>query len=98
MSFAVTAVVATAATVYSAYQSYQGVKAQEKAADQARVQAERQAVEADRAFNRVNQKRPNIAGIAAANRLAAQPSTMLTGAGGVSTSGTPLGSTSLLGS
>lgn len=98
MSFAVTAVVATAATVYSAYNSYQAMKDQKSAAAAAQRQAERQAVEADRAFNRVNQKRPNIAGIAAANRLAAQPSTMLTGAGGVSTSGTPLGSTSLLGS
>lgn len=87
-----------------AVQYDQGVKqrkAQGDAMRQAKQQADAQAKEADRAFNRQNQKSPDIAAMLSANRLAAKSggsSTLLTGPTGVDPNQLMLGKNTLLGS
>lgn len=78
-------------------QAEKAADAQQEAARVALKQSEDAAKTADQQFNKLNQKKPNIAGLAAANLPGANP-TMLSGGTGVSTSGMPLGNNSLLGS
>lgn len=109
MSFAVTAVVATVATTaYSIYNGQQQAKAQAKAAQQAQANADRQAALADQQFNSANQKKPNVAGLLAANSgggggpgagggTPGVAGTMLTGPAGVDLGTLNLGKSTLLG-
>jgi type II secretory pathway pseudopilin PulG len=90
-----------AASGASVYQGQKAQKAQRRAANQATMQAEMQQRQAEREFNRANQKRPNIAALAARNRAMSGGGvggTFLTGTMGAPTSGGMLGRTSLLGS
>lgn len=99
MSLAITAVALTTSAIqYDA--------ARDAASDQRRVQAENKrraqeaARKADEEFNRLNMKKPNIAGIMAQNAQASAGgvgSTMLTGPAGVGLSNSILGKTTLLG-
>lgn len=84
--------------------SYDSSKAQAKATKKASAQAadaaNAQATQAERAYNKANAKKPDIAGIDAANQLEASGgtgSTMLTGPGGVDPTSLSLGKTTLLG-
>lgn len=97
----IAAVVSTAAAGATVVQGQQAAKAQKRAAGQAVSQAEQQQRQAEREFNRANQKRPNIAAFAARNRAMGQGGpggTFLTGTMGAPVSGGMLGRTSLLGS
>jgi type II secretory pathway pseudopilin PulG len=98
-AIAAAAAVATAGATVA--QGRQAQRAQRKAADQATMQAEMQQSQAEREFNRANQKRPNIAALAARNRAMSGGGvggTFLTGTMGAPTSSGMLGRTSLLGS
>lgn len=98
LTAAIASVATSAATVY---QGARAQKAQKRAANQAASQAEQQQLQAEREFNRANQKRPNIAALAARNRAMGQGGpggTFLTGTMGAPVSGGMLGRTSLLGS
>jgi type II secretory pathway pseudopilin PulG len=99
---ALTAAIASVATAgASIYQGQQSARAQRRAANQATMQAEMQQSQAEREFNRANQKRPNIAALAARNRAMSGGGvggTFLTGTMGAPTSSGMLGRTSLLGS
>ena len=73
---------------------------QKTAAEQATVQADKQATMAEQANNRANAKSPDIGAMLSSNQLAAkggQSSTMLTGPQGVDTSQLNLGKNTLLG-
>lgn len=97
MSGAVTAI-AVGALAVSAYSSHQQASAQKKAQNQAVAQAEKQQKQAEREFNRANQKKPDLAGIMQNNRRAGEAgSTMLTGSQGVDPGGLSLGKSTLLG-
>lgn len=104
MSGAVTAVVATAAVVGTAvaYKNGQDQKqAAEHAAQQARSNAKKQALAADEASNRANQKRANAGeAIDAAIQAgkAGMSGTMLTGPQGIDPNLLNLGKNTLLGS
>lgn len=101
MSLAVTAVAAVAGTMaYSAYTSNQASKRQAAAQRDAKVQAEKQAVQAERDFNRANAKKPNVGAIVVGNQqagLAGQAGTMLTGPTGIDPTKLELGKNTLLG-
>lgn len=102
MSGALTAavVVAAGATAYSAYTQNIASKRQESAQRDATAQAEKQAVQAEREFNRSNAKKPNAGAALAANQqaaLAGNAGTMLTGPGGVDPSTLQIGKNTLLG-
>jgi archaellin len=95
------AIASVAASGASIYQGQKAQKAQRRAANQATMQAEMQQSQAEREFNRANQKRPNIAALAARNRAMSGGGvggTFLTGTMGAPTSSGMLGRTSLLGS
>jgi uncharacterized FAD-dependent dehydrogenase len=95
------ATASVAASGASVYQGQKAQKAQRRAANQATMQAEMQHRQAEREFNRANQKRPNIAALAARNRAMSGGGvggTFLTGTMGAPTSSGMLGRTSLLGS
>jgi type II secretory pathway pseudopilin PulG len=97
----IAAVASTAAAGATVYQGQQAAKAQKRAANQATMQAEMQQSQAEREFNRANQKRPNVAALAARNRAMSGGGvggTFLTGTMGAPTSSGMLGRTSLLGS
>jgi hypothetical protein len=82
------------------HQGEQARKAQNHANDAAKIAADKATTEADQAFNRANQKKPNVAGMAAdtlAGASAGVGSTLLTGAQGVDPSGLMLGKKTLLG-
>jgi regulator of protease activity HflC (stomatin/prohibitin superfamily) len=75
-------------------------KAQEKAQAEQRRRAQEAARKADEEFNRLNMKKPNLAGIMAGNQQASAGgvgSTMLTGPGGVNMTNSILGKATLLG-
>jgi hypothetical protein len=104
MSGAVTlSTIATAAAIGTAYSIYSGERAsnaQEKAQNQARANADRQAAAADQAFNRANQKQPDASAILSASGQAGRPgasSTMLTGPAGITPDMLNLGKNTLLG-
>lgn len=86
---------------YGTYrQGQQALEAQQRAEEEAKRQAREQAARAERDFNRLNQKKPDLAALFSANAGAASAgagSTMLTGPSGVDMSTTKLGKTSLLG-
>lgn len=102
MSLAITAfalTVTAGAIQYDA--SRDAAKDQRRAQDAAAAAAKEAARKADEEFNRLNMKKPNIAGIMAQNAQASAGgvgSTMLTGPGGVGLSNSILGKTTLLGS
>ena len=93
---------ATAAnTAYTAYSGNQAARRQKTAARAAATQAEAAQRQSEREFNRMNQKRPNVAAMMTANRAAGSGGiggTFLTGTGGAPATGGMLGRTSLLGS
>ena len=99
----VTAIVAGSAVLGAASARSQGKKAakQQKAAQAANeASAAREANRAEQAYNKANQRMPDIASIMAGNRAAAGQglgATFLTGAGGVKPGGMQLGGSSLLG-
>lgn len=70
--------------------------AESVAADQATAMRA-QAAEAERQFNAINRKKPNIFGITSSNRSPIAGSTMLTGAQGINPANLMLGKTTLLG-
>lgn len=75
------------------YQGEQARKAQSRAAEQARS-------DADQAYNKANPKKPDVAGMLAANKQAAgggPGGTLLTGALGVNPDDLTLGKATLLG-
>lgn len=91
VSFTVAAVTAT--TAAQLYQGEKARKAQNKAMDQARA-------DADQAFNRANPKKPDAAAMLYGNQQAGSGgagSTMLTGPQGTDPNGLSLGKTTLLG-
>lgn len=84
----------------SAASSYKAGQEQKKANEAAVQAAKEQSSLNDQAMNKANAKKPNYAGIAAANAAAASGgigSTMLTGAQGVQSSQLSLGKSSMLG-
>ncbi len=102
MSFAVTAVVVGVGV--GGYMQYDAAKdaakAQERAQAEQRRRAQEAARKADEEFNRLNMKKPNLAGIMAGNQQASAGgvgSTMLTGPGGVNMTNSILGKATLLG-
>lgn len=103
MSGATTAVLAAAAvagTVISYVNGQEQKKAAENAARQAQANADRQARQADEAFNRANQKKPDTSAILAAAQQAGKAGasgTMLTGPQGVDVNALSLGKNTLLG-
>lgn len=101
MSLAIAAVTAVTSTMaYSAYTSNQASKRQAAAQREATAQAEKQAVQAEREFNRANAKKPNVGAIVASNQQAAlsgQAGTMLTGPTGIDPTKLELGKNTLLG-
>ena len=104
MSLAVTAVAGVAGVAgtmaYSAYTSNQASKRQAAAQREATTQAEKQAAQAEREFNRANAKKPNVGAIVAANQqasLTGQAGTMLTGPQGIDPTKLELGKNTLLG-
>lgn len=83
------------------YNGYRAAKAQEDAARRAAKQAEAARIQADREFNRLNQKQPNVAALQDRNRAAGKGGiggTFLTGAQGAPVSQGMLGRTTILGS
>ena len=101
MSLAITAVVLNVATGAIQYdQARDAARDQRRAQDAAAAKAKEAARKADEEFNRLNMKKPNIAGIMAQNAQSSAGgvgSTMLTGPGGVGLSNSILGKTTLLG-
>ena len=103
MSLAIVAATAFTANVTGIPQYLQQKEAlsDQRAAEQrAAQQAREQAAKAERDFNRLNQKKPNLASMLDGNAAYAAGgvgSTMLTGPQGADMSGMRLGRTSLLG-
>jgi hypothetical protein len=101
MSFIVAAVTTMAiGTAYSIYSGERAADAQKKANAQAVKQASDAAAAADRATNRANPKRPDLAAMLTGNAAAAkggQSGTMLTGPAGVDPNALALSKTTLLG-
>lgn len=102
MSFAVSAAVIGGLTLVQNYTQGEEAKKRQDAAQQlARQQAETAARDADMAFNRANQKKPNVQGIMDQNKAAGMGgagSTMLTGPMGIDPTLLTLGRNTLLGS
>lgn len=97
---AATAVAVAGSPAYTAYTSNKASKRQQGAQREAVAQAERQAVQAERDFNRANAKKPNVGAIVAANQqasLTGQAGTMLTGPQGIDPTKLELGRNTLLG-
>jgi hypothetical protein len=95
------AIATTASTASSIYSGNQAARRQKTAARAAATQAEAAQRQSEREFNRMNQKRPNVAAMMTANRAAGSggvSGTFLTGTGGAPATGGMLGRTSLLGS
>lgn len=100
MAFTALATAAVASTGYSIYAGEKARKANKKAAGQARLDAEAAATAADRQYNKLNQKAPDIAALYKRNQgMGSQGvgGTFLTGAGGAPVSGGMLGRSTLLG-
>lgn len=82
------------------YSSNKAAKTQKRAMEQSAAQAEQARIQADREFNRANQKTPNVAALYRRNKAAGGAGvsgTFLTGAGGAPVSAGMLGRTTLLG-
>ena len=99
----VTAIVAGSA-ILGAGSSYvsgkKAAKAQKRAQAANEQSAARESQRAEQAYNKANQRMPDIASLMAGNRAAAGQglgATFLTGAGGVKPGGMQLGGSSLLG-
>jgi hypothetical protein len=101
MSFAVTAAVtAVVGTTYSIYAGERAADQQKKAQREASAAAQKQAKQADQAFNAANKKKPNIDAMLSSNQAAGNMgvgSTMLTGPGGIDNNMLTLGKNTLLG-
>ena len=94
------AVAAAVGTAYSIYSGEKARKANKRAATQARTDAEAAARSADQAYNRQNQKQPNIAALLQKNQAMGSKGyggTFLTGTGGAAPSSGMLGRSTLLG-
>lgn len=93
-----------AGTAYAANQmktQEEALNRQNAAQQQAKQQAEKVAADADMAFNRANQKKPNVQSIMDSNKAAGMGgagSTMLTGPLGIDPTLLTLGRNTLLGS
>jgi len=107
MAFGISATTWIAAALGTAYIADQkktqeeALNRQNSAQQQARQQAEKAATDADMAFNRANQKKPNVQRIMDQNQSAGMGgagSTMLTGPLGIDPSLLTLGRNTLLGS
>jgi hypothetical protein len=100
MSGAITAA-AVIGTAYSVYSGERAASEQKKAQAEARTSAQKQATQADQAFNAVNKKKPNVDAMLANNQAAGDMggggATMLTGPTGVDQAGLTLGKNTLLG-
>lgn len=97
---AATAVAVAGSPTYTAYTSNKASKRQQGAQREAVAQAEKQAAQAEREFNRANAKKPNVGAIVAGNQqagLAGQAGTMLTGPTGIDPTKLELGRNTLLG-
>ena len=95
------AIATGAAAVNSYTQGEEAKKRQESAQQQAKQAAEKTAADADMAFNRANQKKPNVQSIMDQNKAAGMGgagSTMLTGPLGIDPTMLTLGRNTLLGS
>ncbi|MHB1368644.1 MAG: hypothetical protein ACYCW7_00355 [Pseudomonadaceae bacterium] len=94
------AAAAVAGTVIAYNNGQEQKKAAEKASQQALAASNKQAAQADQAFNRANQKRPDSGAILSATQQAGKAGasgTMLTGPQGVDPSALNLGKSTLLG-
>lgn len=97
---AVMAIGALAGAGASVYTGQQQAAATKKASAAATANADKTAREAERERNRVNARKPNVAGLIAANQQSAQSGasgTMLTGPSGVDPNTLSLGKNTLLG-
>lgn len=98
---AITAGIAAAVgTTYSIYSGEKARKANKQATTQAKADAQKAATQADRDFNKLNQKAPNIAALMKRNKDAGSQGvggTYLTGAGGAAPTPGMLGRSTLLG-
>lgn len=99
---AVSAIVAAgvAGAGATAYAANKQAKTQKRAQRQAARDAEAARKQADREFNRANQKSPNVAALMKRNMAdgySGSTGTFLTGSGGAPVSGSMLGRTTLLG-
>lgn len=85
---------------YSAYSGNQAARRQKTATNQARIDAQNAAKQADRAFNQANQKAPNVAALMKRNMDAGSQGvggTYLTGNSGAPVASGMLGRSTLLG-
>lgn len=97
---AITAAVAAAATTVGVYSGNKQRSAQKKAQRQAASNAEAARRQADREFNKANQKSPNVAALTKRNKASSKSGvsgTFLTGNQGAPTNSGMLGRTTLLG-
>lgn len=97
---AITAAVAAAATTVGVYAGNKQRSAQKKAQRQAASNAEAARRQADREFNKANQKSPNVAALTKRNKASSKSGvsgTFLTGNQGAPTNSGMLGRTTLLG-
>lgn len=97
---AITAAVAAAATTVGVYAGSKQRSAQKKAQRQAASNAEAARRQADREFNKANQKSPNVAALTKRNKASSKSGvsgTFLTGNQGAPTNSGMLGRTTLLG-
>lgn len=102
MSFAITAAVtAVVSTGYSIYAGERAKDQQKQAQQEARVAAQKQATQADQAFNAANKKKPDVNAMLQNNQAAGDMggggATMLTGPTGVDPAALTLGKNTLLG-
>jgi len=100
MAFAALATAAVAGTGYSIYNGEQAKRKQKTAANQARTDAAKAAQDADVAYNRANQKAPNLTALMKRNMDAGSAGvggTFLTGDKGAPVASGMLGRSTLLG-
>lgn len=102
MSFAITAAVtAVVGTGYSIYAGERAADQQKKAQAEAKEAAQKQANQADQAFNSANKKKPDVNALLANNQAAGDMggggATMLTGPMGIDNTMLTLGKNTLLG-
>lgn len=100
MALAAIATAATAATAAGVYSGSKQRSAQKRAQRQAASNAEAARRQADREFNKANQKSPNVAALTKRNKASSKSGvsgTFLTGNQGAPTNSGMLGRTTLLG-
>lgn len=96
----IAAVAAAVGTAYGVYSGEKASKANKNAAQQAKANADKQALQAEQEFNRANQKTADTNKMLAANQqasLSGQAGTMLTGPQGVAPGNVDIGKSTLLG-